>query len=137
LAVFAQHRAAIVANAPAIRGKRRATTEQIVPGHSAGTIAHPSSGRLARRKFGEINRTCGRYGYAEQKANSNDRLHYGVRPSLFLGSGVNNDFQTENPAFCASHKDCQGIDVNRFIEPCLNALSHCVTEPPYCTAADT
>jgi hypothetical protein len=99
-----EHRTATAADTIAVRRKRRAATEQIVPGHSAIVIAHPSGSGPARRKFSEINRACGRYRCAEQKANSNDRLHYGVRPSLFLGCRGDNDFQTKRPAFCASQR---------------------------------
>ena len=35
-------------------GERRAAAKQIAPGHAAGVIAKPSGGRLARRKFSEI-----------------------------------------------------------------------------------
>jgi hypothetical protein len=113
-----QHRATTAADAPAVSGKRRTAAEQIVPAHPAVAIAHPGGCRLARRKLREINGTGGGHGNAEQKANGNNRLHYGVRPSLFLGCGVDNGFKTENPAFCALQKFPQRIDVNSFIEPC-------------------
>ncbi len=99
-----QHRAATAADAPAIGGKSRTTAEQIAPGHPTIVIAHSGGCRLAWRKLREINGTGGCHGNAEQKANGNDHLHYGVRPWLFLGSGVDNGFKTENPVSCALHK---------------------------------
>ena len=99
-----QDRATTAADAPAISGKRRTAAEQVAPAHTAVAIAHPGGCRLARRKFGKINSIGGSHRDAEQKAYGNDHLHYGVRPSLFLGSGVSNGFQTENLVFCATHK---------------------------------
>jgi hypothetical protein len=75
-----QHRAATAADAPAIGSKRRTTAEQVVPAHPAVAIAHPGGCRLARRKLREINGTGGGNGNAEQKANGNNRLHYGSVP---------------------------------------------------------
>ena len=42
LAVFAQHRAAFVADAPAMGGERRTALQQIAPGHAGGVVAEPA-----------------------------------------------------------------------------------------------
>jgi len=62
LTIFTQHRAAFVADAPAMRGKRRATAQKVAPGHATGVVAQAGRGRLARselRKIDCIGRCCG------------------------------------------------------------------------------
>jgi hypothetical protein len=54
LPVLTQHRPAIAADAPALRGKRRAAVQETVPAHAGGAVAEFRGGRPARRQFGEI-----------------------------------------------------------------------------------
>jgi len=49
-------------------GKRCATLEQIAPGHASGAVTQPRRGRLAWRKFGEIDGAGARAQSAENKA---------------------------------------------------------------------
>ena len=68
LSVFPEHRAAFVADAPAMGGKRRAAMQEVAPGHAAGVVAQPRGGRPARRQLGEIDGVGGGGGKAKQKA---------------------------------------------------------------------
>ena len=68
LPILSQHFAARVAHAPAMRGERRATAEQVAPGHAAGAVTQPRRRRLAGREFGEIDGAGTRGPYADKKA---------------------------------------------------------------------
>jgi hypothetical protein len=98
-----EHRAAIAADAPTMSGERCATTHQAAPRHATGTIAHSSGGRLARRKFSEIDRVGGRSSKANQKACGYHRLHAGVHPSLLLEAAYLPADRQKIQHFCASH----------------------------------
>jgi hypothetical protein len=99
-----EHRAAIAADAPAMSGERCATTHQAAPRHATGTIAHSSGGRLARRKFSEIDRVGDRSSKANQKACGYHRLHAGVHPSLLLEAACLPAERQKIQHFCAMHK---------------------------------
>jgi hypothetical protein len=85
LSILLEHRAAIVANAPAMSGQRRATPNQIAPGHAARMIAEPGGGRLARRKFSEIDCIRGGGRKAEKQTCGYDYLQ-GLVPLIFKDS---------------------------------------------------
>src|ERR1700728_5078799 len=54
LPVLLENRAARAADAPGVSGQRRATAQQIAPGHAASAVAKPRGSGFAWRKFGEI-----------------------------------------------------------------------------------
>lgn len=64
-----QHRAALVADAPAMGGKRRAAAQKVIPTHAAFTVAQLGCGRPAWRQLGEIDRVRGSGGKAEKAHN--------------------------------------------------------------------
>jgi hypothetical protein len=109
LSVFVEHRAAIARNAPAMGGERCTTTRKAAPRHATGTIAHSSSGRLARRKFGEIDRVGGRSGKANQKTGGYHRLHAGVHPCCLLEAACLPADRQKIQHFCATHKAVTSI----------------------------
>src|ERR1700679_2706394 len=75
LTVFAQHRPAFVADAPAMGGKRRTAVQEIAPAHAASAVTKPSSRRPARRQFGKIDRVGGGGGNSKQKTCGQEYLH--------------------------------------------------------------
>jgi hypothetical protein len=56
-------------------GERFAAAEQIAPGQTTGSFAHPRCGRLTGCEFGEINRARSRCGKAQKKASGYHYLH--------------------------------------------------------------
>jgi hypothetical protein len=84
-----QHRAAFIADAPAMSGKRRAAAQKIAPGHAASVIAQACSGRLTRRQLGKVDRMSGAGGKTYDPAHEQTCCHNCLhpRPSLFFGEG--------------------------------------------------
>ena len=64
-----QHRAALVADAPAMGGKRRPAAQEVIPAHAAFTVAQLGCGRPAWRQLGEIDRVRGSGGKAQKAHN--------------------------------------------------------------------
>jgi hypothetical protein len=69
LSVLSQHRAALVAYAPAMGRERRAAAQQIVPCHAAGTVAPARRRRPAWRKLGKIDGFGGSAGKGKKRPN--------------------------------------------------------------------
>lgn len=75
LPVFTQHRAALAADAPAVRGERSATAQEVAPGHAAGMVAISRGRRPARRKLGKIDGAGAGGPDTDKKARGQHRFH--------------------------------------------------------------
>ena len=84
LAVFAEHGAALVADTPAVSGKRRPAAQQVCPSHAARMIAHPCRGRLAWRKLGKIDGLRGRAGKRDQRPDQQACEYHWLHPQSSL-----------------------------------------------------
>jgi len=74
-----------------VRRKRRAAPNEVAPGHGAGMLAKPQSGRFAWRKFDEIDSACARRPNAEQQAHRDHHdFHVETRPHIFVWSVLRN-----------------------------------------------
>jgi hypothetical protein len=84
LSVFAEHSAALVADAPAVSGKRCPAAQQVGPSHATRMIAHPCRSRLAWRKLGKIDGFRGRAGKREQRTDQQACEYHWLHPQSSL-----------------------------------------------------
>jgi hypothetical protein len=101
LSVFAEHGATLVADAPAVSGKRRPAAQQVGPSHAARMIAHSCGGRLAWRELGKIDGLRGSAGKRDQRPDQQAREYHWLHPQsslAVLGRALHNAFVTGIPA---------------------------------------
>ena len=84
LSVFAEHSAALVADAPAVSGKRCPAAQQVGPSHATRMIAHPCCSRLAWRELGKIDGFRGRAGKREQRPDQQACEYHWLHPQSSL-----------------------------------------------------
>jgi hypothetical protein len=84
LSVLPEHRAAIAADAPAVRRERRAAAKQIIPGHTAGMVTQLCCRGFAWRQFGKIDCTSARGQNSGKRARGYDHFHAETGPSFLL-----------------------------------------------------
>jgi hypothetical protein len=68
-------------------GERRATLEQVAPGHAGGAVTQPGCSRLAGRKFGHINGAGACAQGAENETRSKHHFHSEKFPSFVRKKG--------------------------------------------------